>query len=435
MNCAARLDLVAHQRREDRGRPRRRPRPRRGPASGCAGSIVVSQSSSAFISPRPLKRLTCMPSFASSSAWSRSSSNVSARSRFLPSVIVNGGGPAISRACAYALRRPCVDGRARAARPARPTCDAALVSRSMTLHLERRRRSRRRPRARSRSASIVASARRDVLRGVDGPTRRAGARRRSWRPGRRSPSAGAPTSPRTRAARARSVPQRASVSLIALPVRSVTLHLRHALADEQLLELRLLLDVALLVAELDAVERRDGDVDVAALDELLHVPVEEREDAACGCARRRRRRRSSRSRGGSGASRCRTRRRCPVPIAVIDRLDLRVREHLVDPVLLGVDHLPAQRQDRLEEPVARVASPSRRPSCPRRCRARRTRGRGSGSRRACPAATTPPSALLRRVSSRALRAAWRARAAEIAFVMICLRVGRVLLEELGEPLR
>ena len=37
-----------------------------------------------------------------------------------------------------------------------------------------------------------------------------------------------------------------------------------------------------------------------------------------------------------------------------DRLDLGVREHLVDPVLLGVDHLAAQRQDRLEEPVARV---------------------------------------------------------------------------------
>ena len=45
------------------------------------------------------------------------------------------------------------------------------------------------------------------------------------------------------------------------------------------------------------------------------------------------------------------------------------------------------------------------------------------------------SALLRRVSSRALRAAWRARAAEIAFVMIWRASCRVLLEELGELLR
>src|SRR5438876_21032 len=37
-----------------------------------------------------------------------------------------------------------------------------------------------------------------------------------------------------------------------------------------------------------------------------------------------------------------------------DRLDLRVREHLVDSVLLGVDHLAAQRQDRLERAVARI---------------------------------------------------------------------------------
>ena len=103
-----------------------------------------------------------------------------------------------------------------------------------------------------------------------------------------------------------------------------------------------------------------------------------------------------------------------------DRLDLRVREHLVDPVLLGVDHLPAQRQDRLEA----------------RCRARRfgraagrvaldevelgrPRGRGSGSRRACPAAS--------RRRARSCGASGRApcgrpgarRAAAIAFVMIC----------------
>src|SRR5205823_1556712 len=36
------------------------------------------------------------------------------------------------------------------------------------------------------------------------------------------------------------------------------------------------------------------------------------------------------------------------------RLDLGVREHLVDAVLLAVDDLPAERQDRLEEAVARL---------------------------------------------------------------------------------
>ena len=46
------------------------------------------------------------------------------------------------------------------------------------------------------------------------------------------------------------------------------------------------------------------------------------------------------------------------------RLDLGVREHLVDAVLLGVDHLAAQRQDRLEVLVAGVDWPSRRRELP-----------------------------------------------------------------------
>src|SRR5207249_8041533 len=37
-----------------------------------------------------------------------------------------------------------------------------------------------------------------------------------------------------------------------------------------------------------------------------------------------------------------------------EKLDLGVREDLVDPVLLGVDDLPAQRQDRLVRLVARL---------------------------------------------------------------------------------
>ena len=69
-----------------------------------AGSIVVSASSSASISPRPLNRLTWMPSFASSSAISRSCANVSARRVFLPNAIANGGCPTISARRPYVFR-------------------------------------------------------------------------------------------------------------------------------------------------------------------------------------------------------------------------------------------------------------------------------------------------------------------------------------------
>ncbi len=69
-----------------------------------AGSIVVSASSSASISPRPLKRLTCRPSFASSSAASRSCPNVSACRVFLPNAMSNGGWPTTSTSRAYVLR-------------------------------------------------------------------------------------------------------------------------------------------------------------------------------------------------------------------------------------------------------------------------------------------------------------------------------------------
>ena len=51
-----------------------------------------------------------------------------------------------------------------------------------------------------------------------------------------------------------------------------------------------------------------------------------------------------------------------------------------------------------------------------------------------PGSDDDSSALLRRVSSRALRAASRARIAAIALLTICRRVGRVLLEELRELL-
>ena len=52
----------------------------------------------------------------------------------------------------------------------------------------------------------------------------------------------------------------------------------HSLPDENVLELRLLLDVLLPAPDLHTVERRYRDIDVTPLDELLHLPVEERQD-------------------------------------------------------------------------------------------------------------------------------------------------------------
>ena len=123
--------------------------------------------------------------------------------------------------------------------------------------------------------------------------------------------------------------------------------------DEKVLELRLLLDVAQLRADLHAVERGDGHVDVPALDELLHLAVEERED----------------ERADVRSVDVGVRHDDDPVVAELlqvelvrdaradrgdDRLDLLVGENLVDPVLLGVDHLPAERQDRLVAAVARV---------------------------------------------------------------------------------
>ncbi len=115
------------------------------------------------------------------------------------------------------------------------------------------------------------------------------------------------------------------------------------------------------------------------------------------------------------------------------RLDLGVREHLVDPVLLGVDHLAAQRQDRLEERSrASFAEP------PAESPSTRKSSADSGSliwqSASLPGSDALSSALLRRVSSRALRAACRAWRAAIAFWMICRASAVVLLEELRELL-
>ena len=101
------------------------------------------------------------------------------------------------------------------------------------------------------------------------------------------------------------------------------------------------------------VERWNGDVHVAALEELGHRSIEEGEN----------------ERADVRSVDIRVRHHDDAAVAQVGdvelvaearsdrrdhRLDLGVREHLVDAVLLGVDDLPAQRQDRLRHPVARL---------------------------------------------------------------------------------
>src|SRR5579862_6153141 len=147
----------------------------------------------------------------------------------------------------------------------------------------------------------------------------------------------------------------------ALPARLGQLHLlavavgdveiAEALAHEQVLELRLLLEIELLVADLHLVERRNGDVHVPAVEQLAHVAIEE----------------GQHERADVRAVDIGVRHDDHTVVAqaaqvelVADagsdggdhRLDLAVGKDLVDAVLLAVDDLSAQRQDRLIGAVA-----------------------------------------------------------------------------------
>ena len=130
-------------------------------------------------------------------------------------------------------------------------------------------------------------------------------------------------------------------------------HVLDALADEQILQLGVLLEVHPPAAELHVIERWHGDEHVASLEELGHRPVEEREHERADVRA---------VHVGVGHH-----DHAAVPqVGDVElvaetgsdrgdhRLDLGVREHLVDAVLLGVDDLPAQRQDRLRHAVARL---------------------------------------------------------------------------------
>ncbi len=156
----------------------------------------------------------------------------------------------------------------------------------------------------------------------------------------------------------------------------VAVHLAQALeATELLLVVRVLgeerrlrgvvLEVDLLLADHGGVQRRLGDVDVALLDERLHLPEEEREQQRADVAA---------VDVGVGQD---------DDLVVADlvdvelladagtdggdeRLDLGVLQHLVDAGPLDVEDLAPDREDRLGLRVAGASPPSRRRSRPRR---------------------------------------------------------------------
>src|SRR4051812_1412832 len=121
--------------------------------------------------------------------------------------------------------------------------------------------------------------------------------------------------------------------------------------EQDLLELGLLLDVALVAALLELVERRLGDVDVAGLDQVLHLAEEQRED----------------ERADVGPVHVGVRHEDHLVVAGAlevelvahagadrgdERLDLLVAQDLVDPRALDVEDLAAEGKHRLCVAVA-----------------------------------------------------------------------------------
>ena len=122
--------------------------------------------------------------------------------------------------------------------------------------------------------------------------------------------------------------------------------------EEVVLEGALVLEVRLGLAPGDLEERRLRDVEVPLLDDLRHLPVEERQEERADV-------RAVDVRVGHDDDRVVADLR-DVEVAGADagaergdeRLDLRAGQHLVEPRLLDVEDLAAERQDRLVLPVA-----------------------------------------------------------------------------------
>ena len=113
--------------------------------------------------------------------------------------------------------------------------------------------------------------------------------------------------------------------------------------------------------------------------------------------------------------------------------DFFVAQHLVVAGLLDVEDLALQRQDRLEAAIAALLGGA---ACALTLDQVEFAASGLRSEQSAslPGRPPPSSAPLRRVRSRALRAASRARAASMALLMILLGDRRVLLEEHAQAL-
>ena len=182
--------------------------------------------------------------------------------------------------------------------------------------------------------------------------------------------------------------------------------------------LAVVLDVLLELALLDAVERRLRDVDVAALDQLRHVAEEEGEQQRADVR--------AVDVGVGHQDELAVAQLGGVEVVLADAAaercdhgaDFFVAEHLVVAGLFDVEDLALQREDRLELAVAALLGGAAGRLHPRRGRVRSVSGSRSEQSASLPGRPPPSSAPLRRVRSRALRAASRARAASMALLMI-----------------
>ena len=139
------------------------------------------------------------------------------------------------------------------------------------------------------------------------------------------------------------------LELLVVPVED--LDLLELVAEQDVLELGLALDVAVLLSPGQPVQRRLGDVHVAGLDQRLHLAEQQRQ----------------RERADVSAVDVGVGQQHDLVVASLgdvelvahagadrgdQRLDLGVGQDLVDAALLDVQDLPAQRQDRLRVAVA-----------------------------------------------------------------------------------
>ena len=125
----------------------------------------------------------------------------------------------------------------------------------------------------------------------------------------------------------------------------------------------------------------------------------------------------------------------PAPIAGDQRLDLLVLEHLVEAGALDVEDLAADREDRLDARVARLLRAAAGAVALDDEQLGLRRGRVDEQSASLPGIAADSSSDLRRVRSRAWRAAdARPRRLQSPSCTIALRLGRVLLEPLGELL-